>query len=204
MYIPSNFQIIDQAELLAFMRRYSFATIITVKDNFPTATHLPFLLEERENGIVLISHFAKKNDQWRELTDHLALVIFSEPHAYISPKHYDKELNVPTWNYVSVHVYGHGKVVDDHEKVFAVLEKTIVNFESDYLPQWKKLPLDYKQHMANGIVAFEIQVTDIQGKKKLSQNRSEAEQQRIVSSFSNSPDQNERIIADFMNQNKVS
>ena len=198
MYTPNYFRLTDIQETVDFMRKYSFATLVTVSNGIPSATHLPFLVDQREDKVVLISHFAKANPQAHNIADDIALVIFTEPHAYISPKHYEKELNVPTWNYLAVHAYGKAVVIEDKEKVTALLEKTICNYEADYLTQWNKLPADYKLKMMNGIVAFEIVVNDLQGKKKLSQNKTEQEQQNIINALGNAADSNERDIARYM------
>jgi transcriptional regulator len=130
------------------------------------------------------------------------LVIFSEPHAYISPRHYDKKLNVPTWNYISVHAYGQGKLITEMTKVFEVLERTIENYEVSYKDQWNNLPGDYKLALTKGIVAFDIEVTDLQGKKKLSQNKNENERQKIINALSKSEDINEKLIVDYMKKNQ--
>jgi transcriptional regulator len=180
------------------MRKYSFATIVTVANGVPSATHLPFIVEQRGGQVVLVSHFAKANPQSADIFNCRPLVIFTEPHAYISPKHYEKELNVPTWNYLAVHAYGIAKLIDEKEQVKEVLEKTICFYEADYLKQWNNLPADYRYGLMNGIVAFEIVVDDLQGKKKLSQNRTEKEQQNIVSAFATSADANEQEIARYM------
>lgn len=203
MYIPKNFLTTDIEEIIGFMKKYSFATIITAKDNFPTATHLPFLVSAKGNTIMLTSHFAKANEQWKQIAENKVLVIFSEPHAYISPKHYDKELNVPTWNYFSVHAYGQGQLITDTEKTFEVLEATIENYEIDYKQQWNRLPEDYKMKMVKEIVAFEVIIMDLQAKKKLSQNKTNAEQMRIIETLSDSDNSNERDIAEYMNQNQI-
>lgn len=203
MYIPKHYLATDRAEIVAFMKQYSFATIVTVKDNLQTATHLPFVVTEEDDKIILTSHFAKANQQWREIIENKVLIIFTEPHAYISPKHYDKDLNVPTWNYISIHTYGQGQIITDNEKTVKVLEKMIDNYEADYRKQWDGLPADYKHKMLNGIVAFEIVVTDLQAKKKLSQNKTEAERARIIETFSKSENENEKQIADFMKKDKI-
>src|SRR4051812_44591906 len=195
MYIPKHYLMAHEAEAVSFMKRYSFATIITAKDNHPTATHLPFIVTTRADTIILTSHFAKANKHWNDIEQNEVLVIFSEPHAYISPKHYEKELNVPTWNYISIHAYGKGKLIVDLEQTFKVLEATIENYETEYKQQWNKLPEDYKVKMAKGIVAFEIEVIELQGKKKLSQNKTGAGQQRIIETFSRSANTNEKDIA---------
>ncbi|MDQ2752867.1 MAG: FMN-binding negative transcriptional regulator, partial [Bacteroidota bacterium] len=171
MYIPKLNLLSDKAETVAFMKRFGFATIITAKDNLPIATHLPFIITSEDENITLISHFAKANEQWKDIENGKVLVIFNEPHAYISPKHYDKELNVPTWNYISVHAYGKARLVTETQRVIQILESTIDNYETSYKQQWNNLPGDYKLGLLHGIVAFEIWVTDLQGKKKLSQNK---------------------------------
>jgi len=204
MYIPKINLTTDRAEIIGFMQRFSFATIVTSKDNLPIATHLPFLVTIRDENVILTSHFAKANKQWADIEGNRVLVIFSEPHAYISPKNYDKELNVPTWNYISIHTYGQGKLITETEKTFEVLEATIDNYETSYRQQWDNLPADYKLMMSKGIVAFEILVTDLQAKKKLSQNRTDSEQQKIIDILSKSKSTNEQIIADYIKINKVS
>ena len=202
MYIPKRYLAEDRTEIIAFMKQFSFATIITAKDNLPVATHLPFMVSVREAEVVLTAHFAKANDHWDDIENNKVLVIFTEPHAYISPKHYEKGLDVPTWNYIAVHAYGEGKLITETSKVFEVLEATIDNYEIEYRQQWDHYPHDYKLKMAKGIVAFEILVTDLQAKKKLSQNRTETEQQKIIAHLSKSKDTNEPLIAGYMRDNQ--
>lgn len=200
MYIPPVNLMKEQKEALKFMKRFSFATIISTSNNFPTATHLPFLTSVREDKIILTSHFARANSQWQLIEQNNSLVIFTEPHAYISPINYEKELNVPTWNYMSVHAYGKGKIINDENEVRRVLEMTIDFYEQNYQKQWSNLPEEYKNKLSNGIVAFEIEVNDLQGKKKLSQNRSAIEQETIIHSLSKSEHGSEKLIAEYMKE----
>lgn len=198
MYIPKTNLMTAKNEIVAFMKRFSFATVITSKDNIPIATHLPFVVTTKEENIILTSHFAKANDHWQHIENNKVLVIFSEPHAYISTKDYDKELNVPTWNYISVHAYGLGSLITDTEKTFEILAMTIDNYETSYRQKWDNFPEDYKFKMSKGIVAFEILITDLQAKKKLSQNRTETEKEKIIDTLSKSKDTNEQLIAEYM------
>lgn len=198
MYTPKHFQLSDHQEAISFMQKYSFATIVTVLNGVPEATHLPFLVEQRGEELVLVSHFAKANPQAGVVFNETSLMIFTEPHAYISPSNYEKEQNVPTWNYLSVHAYGKAALIDDKTQVSQLLEKMIGFYEAAYREQWDKLPDDYKHKMMNGITAFEIVVTHLQGKKKLSQNRTEIERENIITSFSSSADKNEQEIAAYM------
>ena len=182
-------------EIVTFMQRYSFATIVTVKDNVPAATHLPFIVEQRDTQVVLKSHFAKVNPQAGDIADNRALVIFTEPHAYISPKNYEKDLNVPTWNYLAVHAYGNCFLIEDKA---ALLKQTIETYETDYLKQWDRLPETYKHNMMNGIVAFEIVVDDLQAKKKLSQNKTEKERKNIIIALYKTEHSAEKELAHYM------
>ena len=200
MYTPSFNSFTDRQEIVTFMKRYSFATIVTQIDGLPVATHLPFLVKEEDDKIILQSHFAKANPQWSEIEGNTSLIIFTEPHAYISPNNYEKVENVPTWNYIAVHAYGKAHILDSVEQKTELLKHTINSFESAYLQQWEGLPEQYRVKMMNGIVAFEIEVADLQAKKKLSQNRSELERENIINSLGKSPDTNEREIAAYMNK----
>jgi transcriptional regulator len=153
--------------------------------------------------ILLTSHFARANKHWEDIEDNTVLVIFSEPHAYISPKYYDNELNVPTWNYISVHAYGRGKLVTETESTFDVLRATINRYETSYEKQWDRLPEEYKSKMVKGIVAFEVLVTDLQAKKKLSQNRTDSERQRIIDGLATSGGTNEQLVSIYMKNDLV-
>ena len=198
MYIPKNFLITNQQEAISFMQRYSFATIVTVNNDVPTATHLPFIVTQQGDKIILSSHFAKANPQWQDMMNCSPLVIFTEPHAYISPKHYDQVNSVPTWNYIAIHAYGKATLIESAEQKVKLLEQTIQFYEADYLKQWAALPADYKLNMMKGIVGFEIIVDDLQAKKKLSQNKTEKERESIIAELSNKPDSNEKEIAAYM------
>ncbi len=195
MYIPSFNKFESEQEAISFMQRYSFATIVTSNNEVPVATHLPFIIEQRDDKLVLSSHFAKANPQITGIEGKNALVIFTEPHAYISPANYEKETNVPTWNYLAVHAYGKVTLLTDTADLLA---RTIGNYEENYLQQWNNLPDDYKQKMMKGIVGFEIIVDDLQAKKKLSQNRSEQEKENIINTLSKSTNTTDNEIAEYM------
>lgn len=186
------------AEILSFIQRYSFGTIITNIEGIPVATHLPFHAEMRGEQLILTTHMAKANKQWQAITEQENLVIFSEPHAYISPSNYDSRQSVPTWNYLSVHAYGKAGIISDKEAVMRLLEAAIRDYEPAYMAQWNELPETFKYKMANGIVAFEIKVTTLQGKKKLSQNKTDEERKRIIASLKNSNDSTVSQLGDYM------
>lgn len=198
MFIPNSFKFEKRAEKIAFMKRHSFATIITVKDNVPIATQLPFSIDDRSGRLILSSHFAAANEQAKYVAENISLVIFSEPHAYISPAHYDKKESVPTWDYIAVHAYGKAQIVEDEEGKARILEDMIKTYESGYLEQWNSLSDKFRKGMMRGIAAFELEVTDLQGQKKLSQNKSEIERKRIVDHLEKSENTMEKEIAGYI------
>ncbi|SDM86615.1 FMN-binding negative transcriptional regulator [Pedobacter antarcticus] len=200
MYIPNGFQFDNDEEKVAFMKQYSFATIITTKDNFPIATQLPFLVEKNSDKLVLSSHFALANEQAKIITENISLVIFTEPHAYISPKHYEKRESVPTWDYIAVHAYGKAKILDDETSKLKILERMIHFYEKDYLQQWDGLTEKFRTGMMRGIVAFELEVSDLQGQKKLSQNKTVAERDRIIEQLENGGNTVEKDLAKYIRE----
>lgn len=202
MYVPHHYRMEDSAEILDFMQKFSFATIITVQNKLPIATHLPFLVEKIGTDIYLSAHFAKANPQWESLEQQPVLVIFSEPHAYVSPQWYDKPLNVPTWNYLAVHAYGEAQLITEAEALTQLLESTIHFYESAYKIQWDTLPLAYKEGLIKGIVGFRLKVTDLQAKKKLSQNKTLHEQNTIAEALSQSEDSSAQKLAEYMRKDK--
>lgn len=198
MFIPNLFTFDDKSEIIAFMKQYSFATIITIKDNIPIGTQLPFVIEKRSDKLILSSHFAVANEQTKYIEENISLVIFTEPHAYISPVHYDKRESVPTWDYIAVHAYGKAKISEDEAAKVKGLEQMIRFYEKDYQQQWDSLPEKFKQGMLRGIVAFELEVIDLQAKKKLSQNKTEAERKRIIEHLEQSENTVEKDIATYI------
>lgn len=198
MYTPKHFADIDQEEILRFIRQYSFGLIVSVQDQLPLATHLPFVLSREEDRVILTSHFAKANKQWQQIDGQTVLVVFSEPHAYISPRHYDVALSVPTWNYIAVHAYGQIRLVTDEDRVMGLLDEMVGNYESEYAVRWKDMPLDFKENMAKGIVAFEIPVDRFSATNKLSQNKKPEERQRIIETLEHHDDGTARAVAEAM------
>src|SRR3981189_1385300 len=145
----------------------------------PVATHLPFLLDAGRGPYgTLMAHMARANLQWKTFNgEQEALVIFQGPHAYISPSWYEVELSVPTWNYAAVHAYGILEIIEDNAVLYDLLKALIQTHEARFERPWDfQLPDDYLQKMMRGIVGFEIQITRLEGKFKMSQNRTAGEQ----------------------------
>ncbi len=189
MYIPKHFEEKDTNKLFQFMKEYSFAALISTQSGKPIATHLPFIVKEDGSDIILTSHMAKANPQWQSFdgSDEV-LIIFIEPHSYISPSLYDHERNVPTWNYIAVHAYGIPQIITGEEEIESLLESMFNEFEKSYKTQWANLDIDYKNKLLKGITAFKIKVNKLEGKFKLSQNKTDAERERIINSLDSSGD----------------
>lgn len=129
-------------------------------------------------------HVAKANPHWKHFESQpQALVIFHGPHAYISPSNYVTGENVPTWNYGAVHVYGEARVFAEPDQLLPMLHDLIETFEARYAARWAELSKAYRQRMLGHIVGFEIAATRIEGKFKLSQNRTREEQQNVIESL---------------------
>jgi transcriptional regulator len=187
MYIPAHFRFENGAELIAFMKQYSFATMVSVQEGRPVATHIPVVVDDSGERLVLSAHLAAANEQAKHICPGESLIIFSGPHAYISPSSYDKTESVPTWNYIAVHAYGTARIIADEVAKQRLLEKMITTYEPQYLEQWNDLSPKFRTGMMRGIVAFELEVTTLQGQKKLSQNKTDAERARIIDKLDGSP-----------------
>jgi transcriptional regulator len=193
VYIPEHFLVEDRATALAFMRANPFAILVSSTDDGPFASHIPVIVRneasESPDHLLIRGHVAKANPHWRYLEAHPdCLTIFHGPHAYISPTNYSTHENVPTWNYGAVHAYGRARTFSAPEDLLAVLHELIPMFEPTYAQQWGSLRPEYRDRMLSHIVGFEIAVTQLETKFKLSQNRLREEQQHVIESLSRSPD----------------
>ncbi len=187
MYIPKSFAETDAAVLYDFMRAHNFATIVTQRDGQMAASHIPFMVDS-ERG-VLKAHLARANDQWKQFDGGEALVMFQGAHAYISPSWYATHPSVPTWNYSAVHVYGVPQVISDEAVIRPMLGELVANHEHGREPEWEmKLPDDYMRTMMAAIVVFEMPMARVEGKFKLSQNRSEVDQESVIAHLAASAD----------------
>jgi len=199
MYTPKHNQLQDRAALLAYMRAYSFAALATSGSGGLTATHLPFVIEEEGGHITLLAHMAKANPQWRDFAAGAdALVIFMQPHAYVSPRLYDSRQNVPTWNYVAVHAYGRPLLIEERAAKLELQQKLIRLHDAAYLAQLAELPQSYVDARLAAIVSFSIAVTRVDARYKLSQDKNPAERERIARELEASGDSVEAETARLM------
>jgi len=198
MYIPEHFRVPDHVDAIAFMRANPFAILISSapsstpassNDDSPFATHLPVFVGESAEHLVLRGHVAKANPHWRYLEQNpQCLTIFHGPHAYVSASNYTTRENVPTWNYGAVHAYGNARVFASPEELQGVLHQLIGTFEPAYAEQWASFSESYRERMLSHIVGFEIAVSKIEAKFKLSQNRTKEEQTNVIASLGKAED----------------
>lgn len=204
MYTPPAFREDDLAKLHALMCANSFAILVTQEHGTPLATHLPLLLDaERGPYGTLLGHMSRANSQWRAfLEGQQALAIFQGPHAYVSPSWYQPEAgNVPTWNYAAAHAYGVPAIIEDEARVAALLQRSVNTFEAGFERPWVlDMPADLLRAKIKGIVAFEMEITRLEGKFKLSQNRPAADQQNVARILSESQDSTTAGVGTLMQQ----
>jgi transcriptional regulator len=191
VYIPEYFRVRDHEDAIKFMRANPFAILISSTDTGPFATHLPLVVQsalEKEN-VILRGHVAKANPHWRYLEQQpQCLTIFHGPHSYISPSNYTEHESVPTWNYGAVHLYGNAQVFSSPETLQGVLHELMQTFEPAYAAHWASLHEAYRQRMLKQIVGFEIEVTKMEAKFKLGQNRTPQDQENMIASLERAGD----------------
>ena len=197
MYIPSFNRIEDRQSINAFLHAHGFATVISNDGEKILATHLPVMFDESAN--VLRSHMARANEQWKSFASgREVLCIFHGPHAYISPSWYVDQHTVPTWNYAVAHVYGRPSIVDLTELKQIVFDTT-AKYESMQPQPWT-IPLGENEidAMCKAIVGFKIDITRVETKFKLGQNRSAEDQEKMLRALQSATDHASRELGDFM------
>ena len=204
MYIPKHFQEDDISKLHELIQQASFGAMVTLKDGVPLANHFPFILDPQRGPYgTLIGHMARANEQWRTFESvPEALVIFQGPHTYITPSWYDAKLSVPTWNFAAVHAYGKPRIIADEQEMYQLLAKQVQTYESGFEHPWQfdLLPDDYVYKMIRGTVGFEIEITRLEGKYKLSQNRPMNDRIHVAAMLKESQDPQNIEVADLMEE----
>ena len=199
MYIPDIYKNENQEEINDFLQKNSFGILVNQSNGKLWATHIPLELDINKNGKqVLQGHISKENPQWESFADNdKVLAIFSGAHSYISPSWYDHE-NVPTWNYIAVHIYGTIKIIEG-EAVIESLKKLVDKYEQNSENPVRVEDLSKKTMMqTRGIVAFEIEIEEIQAQHKLSQNRDDKNYLHIISELEKTNDSQAIAVAKEM------
>lgn len=198
MYIPHYYKNENLEEIKSFLEHNSFGILVNQVDGKPWATHIPLELDKSSDGKdILVSHISKANPQWKVFrTEPQVLCIFNGPHAYVSSSWYQEE-EVPTWNYIAVHVYGQIKILDE-EATMASLYKLVDKYEKG-----SKKPLSLNDlspktlRQVKGVVGFQIEITEIQAAYKLSQGRAH-DHPKITAELMERDDSGSKSIAEEM------
>jgi len=202
VYLPQHFAETDEATLVAFMREHSFGTLITSGSAGLIASHIPFLFDAVPGTPGrLLGHLARANPQLADLADgREALVIFHGPHAYVSPRWYATSPAVPTWNYAVVHAYGKVEAIADAAALEALVGRLADTYEAGAEKPWRLAgqPERYVKGMLRGIGGFAIELTRLQGKFKLSQNRDATDRAQVTAELARSDDPVAAAVAAMM------
>jgi len=203
VYVPRAFVVDDPVAIREFIARYGFATIISAGPDGLIATHVPVQYETAAGTQGrLLAHLARANPHAAALNGADVLTIFQGPHAYISPSWYAVHPSVPTWNYAAVHVYGRARLVNDASRLHDIVTKLAAAYEEGRPQPWSMtgLPDRYVENMLKGVAGIEIDITRIEAKHKLSQNRSTEDRTRVIAALSASPEPHDRELAAYMSQ----
>jgi transcriptional regulator len=204
MYLPEHFKETNPERIAEFIRDYAFGILVTAAESSPFASHLPFIFDHAVGAHGrLLCHMARANPQWRHFsTGGEVLVVFQGPHAYVSPSWYGST-GVPTWNYAVAHLRGKPRLIESESELEALVIQLTDAHESHRQNPWQSsLEGDRRVNLLGMIVGFEIEVTDIQAKFKLSQNRPPEDQKNVAEMLSLSTDQTELALAKLMSNGR--
>ncbi|WP_078380262.1 FMN-binding negative transcriptional regulator [Sutcliffiella halmapala] len=201
MYIPKQFKNANQQEIIEFIQHHSFGILFSQQDEEQSATHLPFIVKYENDKVVLLTHLAKANPQWKTLQGKSALAVFTGPHAYISASWYREAGTVSTWNYVSAHVHGKVEVVTDSSSLKEILKAATDFYEQGFQEPWKlEEHEETVESMLGGIVGIKLIVEKLEGKWKLNQHHSKERKERVIKQLKTQSVYDSQEIARLMEQ----
>ena len=208
MYVPRHFVEADERYITDFVRKHAFGTLVSWDSHRPVASQLLFnLIGQAGSEKLLFGHLARSNPQWKSFSDvREVLAIFQGPHAYVSAAWYSVQ-SAPTWNYVTVQVYGHLQVIEDKEELHRQL-KLLVDSQEEGSPESERyhlesMPADLQEDMMKAIVGFHIRISRIDCAAKLSQNRSDGDQEHIISKLTERGDASSLAVAKEMQTRRI-
>lgn len=203
MYTPTLFSEPDGERVATLIAHYGFATLISAGGAQPHITHLPLMLDrQRGRNGTLVGHLAGANPHSAALVEGAAATaLFHGPHGYVSPTWYDVP-GVPTWNYAVVHVHGTVRRVDDADAKWNIITALSAQYEAGSANPWNpELKKDQWWKLLDAIVGFEIAITAIEAKFKLSQNRIAKDQENVIARFEADGHPDRRAMAVMMRKN---
>lgn len=180
MYIPKRYREEDHKNIVEFLKANSFPALISHDGEKLLATHLPVdVIENADGSLTILGHMSRANPQWKSFGDREVLLIFQGAHTYISPRWYN-HVNVPTWNYINIHVYGKVRMLEG-EELHDLLSQLVRKHEVDTGYSLESLPADFVEKEMRGVAGFALDVTRLDAASKLSQNRDDESYASIVS-----------------------
>lgn len=202
MYTPKLYREDDRTRILEFLQQNDFATVVAHDGERPVASHLLVEVIENSEGWFINSHMSRANPLWKifERNSEI-LVIFQGPHTYITPTWYN-HINVPTWNYQAVHLYGRPRLVTEREEAYQLLKRLTDRYEKSDRYRMETLPPDFVEKEMKGVIAFQVEVTQIQANYKLSQNRDDEDYWNIVSHLEAREDEPSHGVAEAMRRQR--
>jgi transcriptional regulator len=203
MYTPHSFTVNDIKTIHEFIKTHSFATIFSQHGNSPSATHLPFIIdtEAGERGM-LSAHMARANPLWKTWTPETqVLVVFTGPHAYISPGWYENQIAVPTWNYSAVHAYGKPQLIHDPVLLRPMVEALVQIYEKKEASTWDHSLMESIMDIElKAIVGFQVVIEKFEAKFKFNQNRSREDRDGVREALAKTACPFKQETASFMNK----
>jgi transcriptional regulator len=199
MYVPKLYREEDQQKILEFLKQNNFPALITYDGGKPIATHLPVeVIKTEDGGLRIYGHMSRANPQWKSFGGQEVLLIFQGAHTYISPRWYD-HVNVPTWNYMMVHVYGKVRLVEGDE-LYSLLSRLVKNHEAETSYSLEDLPQVFVHKEMSGVAGFAVDVSQVDAGYKLSQNRNDADHENIVHELEKRGDEQSASVAKAMRE----
>lgn len=201
MYSPLHYREEREDIVHEIIQKFSFATLISVTPEGPIISHLPMIMDASKK--VLLSHCARANPHWKHFNNgQMVTVVFSGPHSYVSPAWYQPHSdNVPTWNYVAVHVQGKVRIVEESNECWNLMNKFVNHYEQMYSTGWSlpdKPNETLKNDIQRGITVFEISMDKIESKFKLSQKQDLQDKMSVIENLSKVTGDNGRLLAEYM------
>ena len=199
MYTPPPFLMEDHEEKLRFLKNNSFGILFSLHNGEPYATHIPLIYSVEDGREFLLGHIARANPQWSDMDGQKVMAVFHGPHAYVSPSWYVEKDQVPTWDYIAVHVTGKLEILGNKETELLIGD--MLNFYGKDADISNHLHEVHFSNMIKAVVGFRIIIEKIEGKKKLSQNKSVETQKRIINELITSDNQMSQDLGSIMEDN---
>jgi len=201
MHIPKYYREEDRKKIVEFLRSNGFPALVSHDGENLLATHLPVeVVENADGSLTILGHMSRANPQWKSFGDQEVLLIFQGAHTYISPRWYN-HVNVPTWNYINVHVYGKVRMLEG-EELSSLLSELIAKHETGTGYSMDGLPADFVEKEMRGVAGFALEVTRLDAASKLSQNRDDESYASIISHLEARGDDTSAEIAHEMKERR--